>query len=171
MVNAPASSAAKDHVTLAQESISRGGLTGVGIGQGRATSKVPVVESDYITALVSEELGLIGILALFALIAAIPIRLLILAWAQPMYTRLILVGTAAWIAVQASVNLMMANGTLWPMGLPMPFVSQGGSSLVALWVMIGICQGSMIHSKNKKEVPSEASSSRRRNRRTHLSSA
>src|SRR5438128_843473 len=54
---------------------------------------------------------------------------------------LILVGLGAgWIGIQACTNVMMANGFLPAIGIPLPFISSGGSSLVSLWLGIGLCQ-------------------------------
>ncbi|MCB8933576.1 MAG: FtsW/RodA/SpoVE family cell cycle protein [Fimbriimonadaceae bacterium] len=148
-----------------------GGLVGVGIGAGRAKHVLPAATTDFVTATVFEEFGLAGALAVIALIGAFVMRLLVLApRAATPFGSLVLVGVASWIGIQSCVNIMMANGMLPAIGIPLPFVSSGGSSLVALWLAVGICQ-SMLAPQVAKEGKVAAGRHRWRNRRTRLSRA
>jgi len=118
-----------------------GGVGGTGVGTGRAKYVEPAATTDFILATVGEEFGLFGVLIVVAVMAALVVRLLILAAAAPTkFGSLVLGGTAGWIGIQAAVNVMMANGTLPAIGIPLPFISSGGSSLVALWMAMGLCQ-------------------------------
>jgi hypothetical protein len=56
---------------------------------------------------------------------------------------LLLYGVGSWIGIQTCVNVMMANAFLPAIGIPLPFISSGGSSLVALWLAVGACQASL----------------------------
>lgn len=118
-----------------------GGLIGVGIGEGRAKHKLPAPTTDFILATIGEEFGLIGSLVVIGVLAALTFRLLQLGLARSdSFGRLVLCGCALWIGVQSATNVMMANGYAPPIGIPLPFFSYGGSSLLSLWAAIGVCQ-------------------------------
>ncbi|MBX3118731.1 MAG: FtsW/RodA/SpoVE family cell cycle protein [Fimbriimonadaceae bacterium] len=153
-----------------------GGVIGQGIGNGRAKHVLPAATTDFISATVAEELGLLGWLAVASVLAAITIRLLYLArYATTKFGSMVLLGIGSWIGVQAVTNLMMANGTLPPIGIPLPFVSYGGSSLVALWLALGICQAvlapHMAVVQVQEEESFEAGRDGRGDGRTRLSGA
>jgi len=118
-----------------------GGITGVGIGNGRAKHILPATTTDFVMATVGEELGVIGPILLLGILGGICWRLWLLAQkSKSKFASLYLSGVAVWFGVQACTNLMMANGTLPAIGIPFPFISSGGSSLVALWLAVGIAQ-------------------------------
>ena len=123
----------------AELAMATGGVTGLGIGNGRAKYVIPEPTTDFIMATVGEEFGLGGALLVLGIMAAITLRIAFLAGqAKTKYGALVLYGVATWIGVQSSVNLMMANAFLPAIGVPLPFISYGGSSLVALWCAIGV---------------------------------
>jgi cell division protein FtsW len=116
-----------------------GGLTGIGIGNGRAKQIIPEPTTDFIMATVGEEFGLFGSLIVLGVLSAIALRMVWLAGrTKNRFGSLFLYGIATWIGFQASVNFMMANAFLPAIGVPLPFISYGGSSLFALWCAIGI---------------------------------
>lgn len=125
----------------AELAIATGGYFGVGIGNGRAKEVLPETTTDFVMATVGEETGVVGSLIVMALLGAIALRLF---WhasrATDRFAMLTLYGVGCWIGVQACVNVMMANGFLPAIGIPLPFISSGGSSLLALWLALGICQ-------------------------------
>ncbi len=126
---------------ISSDAINRGNLFGVGFTEGQAKVKLPEVTSDYIMTTVGEEFGFVGFLIAFCVIAGIVGRLWYLSLRMNgLFGRFVLQGLCVWMALQAGLNLMMANGTLWTMGLPMPFFSDGFSSLLALWIGLGIAQ-------------------------------
>jgi len=136
--------------TQSETAMASGGLTGVGLGQGRAKHTLPEPTTDFILSTIAEEMGLIGSLFAIALLGAIAWRL----YAQGIvrvdrFERLFLLGMACWISVQTVANVIMANGAVAAMGVPLPFFSAGGSSLLALWLGIGMSQ-SIIMSPNIK---------------------
>lgn len=148
-----------------------GGIVGTGVGTGRAKHVEPAATTDFILATIGEEFGLFGVLVVIAVMCLLVIRLLALAAKAPTkFGSLILSGTAGWIGIQAAVNIMMANGTLPAIGIPLPFISSGGSSLIALWMAMGLCQ-SVIAPQTAEEGEVAPSSHRRWNRRPRLSRA
>lgn len=154
-----------------ETAMASGGIIGVGIGAGRAKQVLPATTTDFVGATIAEETGLIGSLAILALLSAISLRLLWLAMlVKERFAKLVLVGTGSWIGVQTCVNMMMANALLPPIGIPMPFISSGGSSLLALWIAIGVCQA-VLKPQPVKEEEVETRDHRRRNRRTYIPSA
>lgn len=158
-----------------EAAMASGGLFGVGIGNGRAKHILPATTTDFIMATIGEEVGLIGSLIVLSVIGAIVWRLKWLAsQATDRFASLILFGTAAWIGIQACVNVMMANGFLPAIGIPLPFISSGGSSLIALWVALGLCQSVLApqpEPAEQEEKARETGRNRRRHGRTRLSRA
>jgi cell division protein FtsW len=148
-----------------------GGFTGVGIGNGRAKHVLPATTTDFIMATVGEEFGLFGSLAVIGVLGALVLRLIVLAGrAETQFAMLVLVGVASWIGVQGCTNIMMANGFLPAIGIPLPFISSGGSSLISLWLGIGLCQSVLapVPTEEAEVVPRRH---RRWNRRARLSRA
>lgn len=149
-----------------------GGVFGVGVGAGRAKHVLPATTTDFIMATVAEEFGLVGALAVLGVLAALTMRLIYLAQrAASPYARLVLGGVACWFGIQTCVNVMMANAFMPAIGIPLPFFSSGGSSLVALWLAIGVCNSVLAPAPEKKEVEGAIDSNRGRDRRPHLSRA
>lgn len=143
--------------TQSETAMASGGWAGVGIGAGRAKHMLPAATTDFILATIGEELGLIGSLAVLGLLGAIAWRLAILALrAQTRFAMLVLAGTSSWIAIQTCTNVMMANGLLPAIGIPLPFVSSGGSSLLALWIAIGLCQAAADDRPRRTQEEEEA---------------
>lgn len=148
-----------------------GGWKILGVGNGRAKHMLPGATTDFVLATVGEEFGLFGVLGVMAIIFCIVLRLLYLCqFATTRTGALILAGVAGWISVQSCVNVMMANGALPPIGIPLPFFSSGGSSLIALWLAMGIAQAA-VASDAEKEGVRETSDHGWRDRRSRLSRA
>lgn len=123
----------------AQIAVGSGGLFGVGLGGGREKRSLPAVESDYIFAAIAEEVGLLGSLGVIALLALLVWACFQSAARAPTRAgRLYWAGQGVWIGAGALMNLSMAVGLLPTMGLPLPFVSAGGSALVSLMAAIGV---------------------------------
>ena len=131
--------------TQSEQGMADGGLSGVGIGRGRAKYFLPATTTDFIAATIAEEAGLVGSLSVLGLLGAITFRLFTLAKRAPTeYGRLALYGICALVGVQTCTNYMMANGFLPAIGIPLPFFSSGGSSLISLWVAVGVAQAACL---------------------------
>ena len=117
-----------------------GGLLGVGAGNGRAKYQwLPAAHTDSIFAVIGEELGLVGCLLLVGLFVLLAYRgLRTAALVQDTFGRLMALGVTTWITFQALVNMAVVTGTIPYTGITLPFISVGGSSLVACMVGIGI---------------------------------
>ncbi len=128
------------HVQRSFEAIVNGGWFGVGIGQARSKlTGLPVPPTDSIFAVIVEELGVIGALALIAMYAGVVWRGLMIARRAPdMLGTLMATGLVVWIGLEASINMMVMVGLLPFAGNALPFVSAGGSNLVASLAAIGI---------------------------------
>lgn len=158
--------------TQSETALARGGLFGVGLGNGRAKHTLPAPTTDFILATVGEEFGLVGSLVVVGLIAAIALRMAALGMRRKdPFGRLVLIGIASWIGVQGATNVMMANGFFPPIGIPLPFFSYGGSSLLALWMGIGLVQSILTENVVEKEVAIENRRNRRRDGWTRLPSS
>jgi len=132
--------AASYHVRRSFEAIVNGGWFGVGLGQ--STSKLtglPVPPTDSIFAVVAEELGLFGSGALIALYGLLAWRGSVIARQAPdMFGTLLAAGLVLWISFEALINMAVMVGLLPFAGNALPFVSAGGSNLVATLAAVGI---------------------------------
>ena len=117
-----------------------GGWTGVGLGASRQKwMYVPNAHTDFIFAILGEELGLIGeVIVLIAFGLLLHAGLRVAARAGDVFGRLLAAGVVAWFGVQILVNLGAVTGLLPITGVPLPFLSYGGSSLVVSLAAVGI---------------------------------
>ena len=117
-----------------------GGWFGVGLGASRQKwAYVPNAHNDFIFAILGEELGLIGeivVLAAFAALIYAGVR--IAASAKDVFGRMLAGGIVSWFGIQALINLGAVTGLLPITGVPLPFLSYGGSSLVVSLAAVGI---------------------------------
>jgi rod shape determining protein RodA len=131
------------NITQAKISIGSGGWLGQGYGQGTQVQLrfLKVRHTDFIFSAISEEFGFVGALLIMLILLFIVYRILRAGrLAHDPYGALICYGSAALLFFQTTVNIGM-NLNLMPVtGLPLPFVSQGGSSLVAMMMLIGLVQ-------------------------------
>lgn len=120
--------------------VANGGVTGVGIGEGRAKwGYLPEAHTDFIYAVVGEEMGFVGsvmVLALFASLAVVGIRIALRA--PDRFGMLVAVGIVVWMLLQAVVNVGAVVGVLPITGVPLPFVSFGGTSLLVGMASMGV---------------------------------
>jgi len=127
-------------ITESLMSFGSGGWTGVGLGDGRQKLLfLPEAHTDFISAIIGEELGFIGVVLLCAAFAWVVFRGLRAAWrAQDEYAGYLAAGMTLFIGLQAFTNLAVAMGLLPTKGLALPFVSYGGSSLLVNAAAAGI---------------------------------
>lgn len=125
----------------ARIAIGAGGLEGQGLFQGQQTQGgfVPFNQTDFIFSVVGEELGLAGSLLVIVLIGVILWRSLVIASrATDLFGRLIATGITCWFAFQSFENIGMNLGIMPITGVPLPFMSYGGTSMFACWIGIGL---------------------------------
>lgn len=135
--------------------IAGGGWGGQGLHSGELTSTgaVPFQETDFVFSVAGEELGFVGAAFVICLLGLIVARIALAGTrSRDPFVRLVCWAVAAWFAVQSVENIGMNLGLLPVTGLPLPFLSYGGSSMFACWAAIGIVVA----------VTSESGGSRRR---------
>jgi len=136
--------------TQARIAIGGGGWFGFGMFHGPQTQGrfVPVNESDFIFTVAGEELGFIGAAILILLLAIVLWRAVMIAMkADDMYGRLVATGIVAWLSFQMFENIGMTLGIMPITGVPLPFVSAGGTSMMATWIAIGLLENIRLHSQ------------------------
>lgn len=124
-----------------REAVAGGGWTGAGLGSGPQTQSgaVPFQHTDFIFSVAAEELGFLGSLGLLLLLGFLVLRALLVALrASDPFARLVAVGVASWFAFQIFQNVGMTLGLMPVTGLPLPFLSYGGSSMLASWLAVGL---------------------------------
>jgi rod shape determining protein RodA len=130
------------NVNQAHIAIAAGGLFGTGLFHGPQTNGgfVPEQQTDFIFSVAGEELGLVGAGLIIALFALLCWRGLAIAREADHAGRLVAVGVVCWFAFQAFQNIGMNLGLTPVTGVPLPFVSYGGSSMFAQGLAIGLLQ-------------------------------
>lgn len=132
---------ASDHVQQAVTAFLNGGLTGVGLGESRQkfANNLPFPHTDSIFAVIGEELGLLGSFLVIALFVALVYRGFTIArYAPDPFGGLLAAGVTCWIAYDALLNIAVMTAVIPPTGVPLPFISYGGSSLVAALAGMGV---------------------------------
>ena len=132
----------------AKIAVGSGGLTGHGLFHGSliAGNFVPSQSTDFIFTVAGEELGFAGCIAIVVLLGVVVVRALrIAARADDQFGTLVATGIAIWFAFQTFVNVGMTIGIMPITGLPLPFISYGGSAAFADMIAIGILQS--VHRK------------------------
>jgi cell division protein FtsW len=119
--------------------LGEGGLWGTGLGAGRQKMfYLPQAHTDFVFAVVVEEFGLIGALVVFSLFCAILFRGMRIAHEEPdPFASLLAVGLTAMLSLQALVNMAVVIGLVPTKGLPLPFLSYGGTSMVMAMATLG----------------------------------
>lgn len=124
----------------AMMALATGGFWGVGLGGSRQKwGSLPEAHTDFILAVVGEELGLLGtvvVLALFAMLVVAGVRVAMRT--RDPFAHFLATGITVWIAAQAMINIGMVLGVLPVIGIPLPLMSYGGSSLLVTMVALGL---------------------------------
>jgi rod shape determining protein RodA len=126
-----------------QIAVGSGGWFGKGLTNGTQNQLdfLPVQTTDFVGAILAEELGFLGCIVVFALFAALLWRILAAGWRSPDPFGLVFAaGLASMILFQLVVNFGMVIGIMPITGIPLPFISHGGASLISLAVGLGIIQ-------------------------------
>ncbi|HPP76428.1 MAG TPA: putative lipid II flippase FtsW, partial [Armatimonadota bacterium] len=161
-------------VTHALIAVATGGLTGVGLCEGREKFYLPAPQTDMIGPTLAEELGFIGMLFLLGLFILFTYRGLCIGHkAKSSYMGLLALGITSMISVQALVNVAVFTASMPATGVPLPFISYGGSHLIAMLIGAGMVLSVSRHLNVKMKEPEleeyENRVKRRRDRRSHLS--
>ncbi|MFE8949067.1 rod shape-determining protein RodA [Streptomyces sp. NPDC003233] len=127
----------------ARIAIGSGGLTGAGLFHGSQTTGqfVPEQQTDFVFTVAGEELGFLGAGLIIFLLGVVLWRACRIARdSTELYGTIVAAGIVAWFAFQSFENIGMTLGIMPVTGLPLPFVSYGGSSMFAIWVAVGLLQ-------------------------------
>jgi rod shape determining protein RodA len=127
----------------ARIAIGSGGLTGAGLFHGAQTTGqfVPEQQTDFVFTVAGEELGFVGAILIILLIGVVLWRACRIAReTTELYGTIVAAGIVAWFAFQSFENIGMTLGIMPVAGIPLPFVSYGGSSMFAVWVAMGLLQ-------------------------------
>ncbi|HVC34705.1 MAG TPA: putative lipid II flippase FtsW [Chloroflexota bacterium] len=124
----------------AEIALGSGGILGLGLGASRQKFYyLPNAQTDAIFAVIGEELGLIGTIAIVALFGFLALRGYRIALRAPdTYGALLAAGVTSWLVVQALINIAVVTATIPFTGIPLPFVSFGGSSLIVSLMAVGV---------------------------------
>ncbi|GAB2923660.1 rod shape-determining protein RodA [Streptomyces mayteni] len=136
----------------ARIAIGSGGLSGQGLFHGSQTTGqfVPEQHTDFIFTVAGEELGFVGAGLVILLLGAVLFRGCRIAMQAPdMYGTIVAVGIVTWIAFQTFQNMGMALGIMPVTGLPLPFLSYGGSSMFAIWSAVGLLLAIHVRSRTR----------------------
>ena len=129
------------HIIQSKTALGSGGFLGKGLGEGTQSQLkfLPVQESDFIVSVIGEELGMISLLVMLFLFCWLIIKMINLSYsALDRFSGLIIVGIASIFLSHVFINCSMAAGLLPVKGLPLPFISYGGSFLISSFMMIGL---------------------------------
>jgi len=147
-----------------------GGITGLGLGESRQKFLyLPAPSTDFIFAIIGEEWGLVGtltVVALFVIIAYQGYRIAI--HAPDTFSGLVACGITTWLVVQACINMMVVTALLPVTGIPLPFISAGGSALTINLAAIGILLSISRETNQTGSLRDAVAGIGRRDRRAHL---
>src|SRR3989344_6419935 len=129
-----------DYINKTLFALWSGGVFGLGYGQSKQkASYLPEPVGDSIFAVIVEELGLVGGIFLVALFVLLAMSMFVIAGGiSDQFGKLFVLGAASWIVIQAFINIGAITGLMPLTGVPLPLVSYGSSSFVALLVAMGI---------------------------------
>lgn len=147
---------------MSKKAIIAGGFTGAGLFGGTEYAKVPAAHSDFIFCVLAEKLGFFGTAAYLAVMCVLVVRLLILSRrTRKDYASLICVGFAAVLISQTLENVGMCLAMLPVVGITLPFFSYGGSSMLTMFIAMGVVQSICTHNRKYYFEREPASESRR----------
>ena len=149
--------------------IGTGGLFGLGFNQSRQKYQyLPEAQTDSIVAVMAEELGFIRMVIFIAILVFLILKGMDIARRAPdVFSKLLVVGVITWVGYQSIVNIGAMTSLLPLTGVPLPFISFGGTSLIVLLFAFGIVVNISRYASGGKKKH-ENNSSRRRERRSHF---
>ncbi|HXI19172.1 MAG TPA: rod shape-determining protein RodA [Chloroflexota bacterium] len=137
----------------ARISVGSGGWWGRGLGNGTQTQLnfLKVQQSDFIFAVLAEELGFFGAAILLGLFGAVFFRCLLIGQrSRDSFGRLLAAGVTSMLLFQVFINIGMNIGLAPVTGIPLPFISAGGSSLLTVFISLGVLQSVLIHAQARR---------------------
>ena len=133
---------------MSRKAIIAGGFRGAGLTGGTQFAKVPAAHSDFLFCVLAEKLGFFGTFLYLLLMTVLVIRVLMIArHARKDYASLICVGIAAVLIAQTLENIGMCLAILPVVGITLPFFSYGGSSMLTMFICMGVIQSICTHNK------------------------
>ncbi|NLK40089.1 MAG: FtsW/RodA/SpoVE family cell cycle protein [Clostridiales bacterium] len=134
---------------MSKSAIAAGGFFGSGYFGGTEYQSIPKAHTDFIFAVMAEKFGFLGALIFFILICTLVIRIIVIGRrARKQYGSYICVGVAAVLIAQTVENIGMCLAMLPVVGITLPFMSYGGSSVLSLYIMIGVVESIHTHKMN-----------------------
>ena len=135
-------------------SLGDGGWFGVGLFNSRQKFLfLPFAESDFILSIIGEEIGFIGLLLLMSVFLFLIVKLIKISLsATDRFGAMLVAGIAFIIGVQTLLNIAVVTGSIPPTGLPLPFISSGGTSVMMFMAGIGVCLNVLRQSKAPQKV-------------------
>ena len=123
--------------------LASGGIFGSGLGSGKQKwGNLPAAHTDFIFSVIGEELGLLGTLVVLFLFAILILSIFRVALrAENSFDRYVIAGIGSWIVIQVLMNIGSVISVLPVVGVTLPFISYGGSSLIATFVAVGYVLG------------------------------
>lgn len=144
-------------VERALQAIREGGLLGRGAGEGTVKTVLPDAHTDFIFAVIAEEYGAVTCLVVIGLFAFVTVRAFARALDAPdAFQRNAVIGLTLLFALQAAINMAVNAGLLPAKGMTLPFISYGGSSMLALAVTMGLIVGLARKPGNGGQIPGGA---------------
>jgi cell division protein FtsW len=142
----------------AQLALGSGGWKGLGLGDGRQKlGFVPEHQTDFIFSIIGEELGLIATLSVVLVFVAFVLAGIVIAWnSRDTFGYLLGAGITLLIGMQAFINIGVVTGVLPNKGLPLPFVSYGGSNLLLMLGCVGVLLSIAAHGPEREPRQSRA---------------
>jgi rod shape determining protein RodA len=136
------------HITQSKIALGAGGVSGKGYLQGTQSQLdfVPEKHTDFIATMLGEEWGFAGLLLLLALYILLMSMMFAMAWrCQNCFGRLVIAGSAMTFFVYVFINLAMVTGLVPVVGVPLPLVSYGGTSMMTLMIGLGLAMSGYVH--------------------------
>lgn len=154
------------HLIQSYIAIGVGGLSGEGLGQSvQKLGYLWGAHTDFIMSIIAEELGFIGVFIVIGLLATIVLRgLYISRQCTDSFGSLLAIGISSMVGIQAFVNLGAISGILPITGVPLPFISYGGSSLIVMFIAMGILNN-VARSVKQQEITNHPLTKQRKERR------
>ena len=143
------------HITQSKIALGLGGVTGQGFMQGLQSPAdfVPEKHTDFIASIIGKEWGFTGLLFLIAIYAILIMMMMVMSSrCQNRFARLAIAGSAMTFFVYVFINLAMVTGLVPVVGVPLPLISYGGTSMITLMVGLGLAMSGYVHGCDARRV-------------------